>query len=248
VDGDAAAVRPRAADPSAGGAAALEAAPTAATAGGPAAANDIAALFSDLRAHIAQRDTVAQQQLQRLGERLDRFEALGHDGAGSASSSSSSRSSAHGGSAGYSSDDSRSSSRSGGSAAPLYTEFVSGDNPHYLAKQLRGQSHTRYGRPGRRFAELRHHEAMEILSKGRGSGGPLQTALEYGESVCAYSCEALLQLDFVLECLAKANVDDGVLDALESARNTLYGCYHLNNEQRAMVVEKARTMGPDAED
>ena len=125
----AAAVRSGAADPSADGA----------QASAPAASS------ADLSAILA--------AVQQLGARLDGLEARQLERPSSVSS----RSSAGGDSAddwssGYSSDRSERSLAAREPAAPLYTEFRSKDNPHFLARQLRGQSHERYGRPARQLA------------------------------------------------------------------------------------------------
>ena len=135
---------------------------------------------------------------------------------------------------GYSSD---------GSAESVYLPFSEG-NPHWVAKQ---QLQAPTVRP--RKMSLYGYQAADVLaagSRGKPRAGSLRAALVYGESAAAPMWEVTRALEDLLEQADEAG--DTVLgDIVAPIVATQRACYELLNEQRALIVARARTMGPDAE-
>ena len=127
-----------------------------------------------------------------------------------------------------------------GSVYLPYTE----DNEHYVAQK---QLHKNPTAPTKQ--QLYGYEPNDALAagkRGKPKAGSLQSVLVYGESIAA----PMWQVDKALVDLqseAEDAGDDELASILEPIIATHRGAYELVNEQRALVVQRARAMASGEE-
>jgi len=127
---------------------------------------------------------------------------------------------------------------------PGYLPFTQ-DNPHHVARRHAGATDF-----APRKWDLYGYKPADSLaqgSRGKPKPGSLQSALTYGESTAPHLWEVRRALQELQSDADDSRLDD-IGDILNPIINTVSGAYQMVNEQRALIVHRARCMAPDADE